>query len=370
MSARDLLSMAGVALWRHRRRSGLSLLGMSIGIAAVLVLTALGEGARLYIEGQFETLGSRLVGVIPGRTETSGNLPGAYGGVPNDLTLDDALALRRALPGAEHVAPLVVGTDDVSHGQRSRQVLVVGTVPAFRAIRNLRLAAGQFLPESGWDRGDSVVVLGSKAARELFPGRSPLGEVVRVAGWRMRVIGVIEPRGVQLGIDLDETAFVPVASGLQMFNRSSLFRILVGMRPTADLSLAAETVRAVLAARHGEDDVTVMTEDAVLESLSSILGTLTLVLAGIAAISLAVAGIGIMNVMLVSVSERTREVGLLKAIGAAPRQILSLFLAEAAVLSAAGGLLGLALGWGAVAGLVAWYPAFPARPPAWAVAGA
>jgi len=370
MSARDVAAMAALALWRHRRRSGLSLLGMAIGIAAVLVLTALGQGARRYVEDQFEELGSRLVAVLPGHTETSGNLPGAYGGVPNDLTLDDARAVQRALPGAERVAPLVLGSDDVAHGDLRRQVLVVGTVADFRPLRNLKLATGQFLPEMPWDRGDSVVVLGSKVARELFPGQSALGEVVRVAGWRMRVIGVTEPRGVQLGIDLDETAFIPVASGLQMFNRSSLFRILLGLRASADLALASETVRSVLRTRHGEDDVTVITEDAVLASLSSILGTLTLVLAGIAAISLAVAGIGIMNVMLVSVSERKREVGLLKAIGAAPGQILSLFVTEAALLSAAGGLLGLLLGWAAVAALVASYPAFPAAPPAWAVAGA
>ena len=370
MSARDLLGLAAVALWRHRRRSGLSLLGMAIGIAAVLVLTALGEGARRYIEGQFESLGSRLVGVIPGHTETSGHLPGAYSGVPNDLTLDDARAVQRALPAAEDVTPLVLGSDEVSRGERRREVLVVGTSASFRRMRDLELDAGSFLPELPWERGDAVVVLGHTVAKELFPGESPLGGIVRVAGWRMRVVGVTRPRGVQLGIDLDETVYIPVASALQMFNRSSLFRILIGMRDGADLALVGETVRSVLVERHGEEDVTVITEDAVLASLSSILGTLTLVLAGIAAISLAVAGIGIMNVMLVSVSERKREVGLLKAIGAAPRQILSLFVAEAAALSAAGGVLGLLLGWAAVAALVAWYPDFPARPPAWAVLGA
>ncbi|HSM51372.1 MAG TPA: FtsX-like permease family protein, partial [Thermoanaerobaculia bacterium] len=227
-----------------------------------------------------------------------------------------------------------------------------------------------FLPETAWDRGSPVAVLGQTLARELFPGVDPVGQVVRIGDWRMRVVGVLAPRGMQLGIDMDDVAVVPVATAMKMLNRRSLFRLLLQVRGHADIDLARGQVARLLAERHGEEDVTVIAQDAVLAAFSSILGALTLALGGIAAISLAVAGVGIMNVMLVAVSERTREIGLLLALGASRRQILAAFLAEAILLSTAGGLVGLAAGWGAVRALVAAFPALPAAPPAWAVAAA
>jgi putative ABC transport system permease protein len=197
-----------------------------------------------------------------------------------------------------------------------------------------------------------------------------VGQVVRVGDWRMRVLGVLAPRGQQLGLDMDDVVVVPVATAMKMLNRRSLFRLLLQVRTHADLDRAKERAVRVIAERHGEEDVTAITQDAVLGALTSILGALTLALAGIASVSLAVAGVGIMNVMLVSVSERTREIGLLKALGAARGQILAAFLAEAVLISSAGGLLGLLVGWLAVRALVAVYPALPATPPPWAVAAA
>jgi putative ABC transport system permease protein len=194
--------------------------------------------------------------------------------------------------------------------------------------------------------------------------------VVRVGDWRMRVIGVLAPRGQQLGVDMDDVVIVPVATAMKMLNRSGLFRLVIQVRSHADLERAKQAVVRLLSERHGEEDVTVITQDAVISAFNSILGALTMALGGIAAVSLAVAGVGIMNVMLVSVSERTREVGLLKALGAGRRQILAAFLAEAILISSAGGLLGLALGWIAVLVIVAIYPALPASPPLWAVAAA
>jgi putative ABC transport system permease protein len=194
--------------------------------------------------------------------------------------------------------------------------------------------------------------------------------VVRVGDWGMRVIGILEPRGQQLGIDMDEVVVVPVATAMKMLNRSGLFRLVIQVKSYADLGAAKQAVLRLLTARHGEEDVTVITQDAVVTAFDSILRALTLALGGIAGVSLAVAGVGIMNVMLVSVSERTREVGLLKALGAGRGQILAAFLTEAVLISSAGGLLGLGLGWAAVLGLVAVYPALPASPPVWAVAAA
>jgi putative ABC transport system permease protein len=212
-----------------------------------------------------------------------------------------------------------------------------------------------------------VVVLGAKLARELFLAAEPVGQLVRIGSWRMRVIGVLAPRGEQLGMDLDDLAIVPVATGMRMFDRRSLFRLTVQVRGTAALAPAREKVIRLLAQRHGEEDVTVLTQDAVVATFSQILGALTLAVGAIAAISLAVAGIGIMNVMLVSVAERTREVGLLRAVGVGRRQVLAVFLTEAALLSAAGGLLGLGVGWLAVRLMVGLYPTLPASPPLWAV---
>lgn len=362
----DLLRFSTGSLRRHGLRTTLSLVGVTIGVMAVVILTALGDGARKYVVDQFAGLGTNLLIVIPGKTETTGSF--GVGGVANDLTLEDAQAIERGLLEIRQVAPVTVGTEEVSAGERSRQIAVLGTVRKYQEILDLAVARGEFLPAGEMFRGSSVVVLGSKTARELFAGEDPLGAVVRIGAWRMRVIGVLAQQGVNLGVDFDDVAIIPVQTGMRMLNRRSLFRIICQVSEQADLDATKEKVLALLEDRHGEDDVTVFTQDALVSTFASILDAVTLAVAAIAAISLSVAGIGIMNVMLVSVSERTREIGLLKAIGASSSQILTAFLTEAVFLSALGGLLGLGLGWGAVRLLVQLYPALPASPPAWAVA--
>ena len=369
MSFRDLLALASGALLGHRLRTMLSLLGMAIGVAAVVMLTALGEGARLYVTSQFSQIGTNLVIVIPGKNETTGLMPGVTG-VPNDLTLDDAQAIVRQVPMIVRAAPLAVATETLSYGEKRRQVAIFGTTHEYHLIRQLAVGRGEFLPPGEWHRGAAVTVLGPETARELFGEQDPVGQVVRIGSWRMRVIGVMARKGVQLGVDLDDLALVPVATAMKMFNRSSLFRIVIEMRSHLDLEPAKEKVVALITERHGEEDITCITQDAVVSTFSSILGALTMALGAIAAISLSVAGIGIMNVTLVSVSERTAEIGLLKAVGARPRQILSVFLTEAALLSVIGGVVGLAIGLAAVQILIRVYPAMPARPPLWAVAAA
>ncbi len=369
MNGSEYLALAAGALRGHAARTGFSLIGVAIGVAAVLTLTALGEGARGYVTDSFSALGTNIIAVLPGRTETTGAIPG-FGGAPNDLTIADAEALQREVRELLYVSPVVLGETNVSFRERSRRSPIVGATAELLAIRELEVASGTFLPEGPWDRGTPVAVLGPKLARELFGGENAVGRSVRVGDWRLRVIGVLRSRGKQIGIDLDDVAFVPVATGMSMFDRSSLFRIVLKTPSHAAIEPARERALEVIAERHGEEDVTVVTEDAVVSSLTSILGALTLAVAGIATISLAVAGVGIMNVMLVTVSERTGEIGLFKAIGAGRRQILTLFLAESALISGTGGLLGLAAGWLATRGLALAYPALPAEPPAWAVAAA
>ena len=366
MTVTDLLAFATRALRGHRVRTGLTLLGVAIGVAAVILLTALGDGARRYVVGQFESLGSTLLAVIPGKTETTG-AAAFMSATTKDLTLGDAEAIQRRVPEAARIAPMTMGSETVAHGDRRRQVAVVGATSDFLEVRRLRLVRGRFLPAGDLRRGMAVAVLGAAVARELFPTTDPLGQVVRIGDLRARVIGLLAAHGTQLGMNLDEVVVIPVARAMRLFNRRSLFRILVDVHAHADLAAARRNVLAVLIARHGEEDVTVITQDAVLSSFSRILQALTLAVGAIAAVSLAVAGIGIMNVMLVSVAERTVEVGLLRAVGAGRGQIAAVFLAEAALLSLAGGLIGLAVGTLGVSVLVGMYPALPARPPSWAV---
>jgi putative ABC transport system permease protein len=344
------------------------LLGVGIGVASVIVLTSLGEGARRYITDEFASLGSNLLIVVPGKSETTGFAP-LVSTAPHDLTRADAAALLRQVPAIRQVAPLVVGTGAVRVGDRSREVTVVGTTREMLEIRHLKMSSGRFLPRGLPDA--TVCVLGARVQRELFPNDNPLGQLVRIGDWRFRVIGVIAPRGTSIGMDLDEVVEVPVGTGLRLFNRTSLFRILAEVGTHEDIDRARLAVLGVLRGRHaGQEDVTVLTQDSVLQTFNQILRALTAALAGIAAISLAVAGLGIMNVMLVSVSERTREVGLLKAVGVTPARVVAVFLVEAALLSTAGGCLGVLAGLGAGQGLQHFYPDFPFHPPGWAIPAA
>jgi putative ABC transport system permease protein len=363
----DLMQFAAGGLKGHRLRTFLSLLGVGIGVASVILLTSLGEGARLYIAGEFASLGSHLLIIIPGKTETVGLAP-LVSTAPHDLTCEDAEALVQKVRAIRRVAPVVVGTASANSGERTREVTVVGTTREILHIRHLKMASGRFLPA---DQPDAPVgVLGAKVQRELFPDQNPLGQVVRVGEWRFRVIGVLAPRGTSIGLDLDEVVEIPVDTALRLFNRHSLFRILAEVDSQDQIDRARHAAIAVLKERHGEEDVTVLTQDSVLGSFDMIFKALTAALAGIAAISLGVAGIGIMNVMLVSVSERTREIGLLKAVGVTHRQVIAVFLVEAAILSTAGGVVGLLTGIGAGRLLQEFYPEFPFHAPGWAIAAA
>jgi putative ABC transport system permease protein len=365
----DVLTFAARALGTERRRAGLALLGTGIGVAAVLVMVALGEGALRLVRAQFEMLGPNLLAILPGKSETTGALPGLIG-APRELTLEDARALRRSVDSLERVAPVVFGNEELAVGARARRVLVLGTTGELRAIRKLEVRAGAFLPEEDWERAAPVVVLGAALVEELFPGENALARWVHLGRARVRVVGVLGSQGTHFGIDLDQTVMVPVATAMRLFDQASLNRISLAVRPGFDLARAEQRCREVLLERHGVEDFTLTTPDAILAAFEGILAVLTLALSAIAAISLAVAGIGIMNVMLVSVSERTGEIGLLRALGTTTAGIARLFLVEAALISAGGGVLGLALGALLVRAAARWFPLLPAAIPAWAGAAA
>lgn len=371
MKTIDVVRFAWRSLTANRSRTLLIVFAMSIGVGAVVVLTSLGEGARRYVRNQFAALGTNIVIVIPGRAETFGGTGGMVSGrTPRDLTIDDALALRR-IRGVKRVVPVNLVAGEVWWNGRHRDVPVEGSSSELQSFWRLHVAQGQFLPALDWRRAAPVCVIGSKVRDELFGVQSAIGEIVRIGDHRFRVAGVLRQQGEFLGVDIDELVIIPVASAQSVFNLHSLLRVGVETERREDVDAVKHALLRVLRERHdGEDDVTILTEDAVSSAFDRIFTALTLALAGIASISLGVAGILIMNVMLIAVAQRTNEIGLLKAIGATPQQIRAVFFVEAAMLSGAGGVAGSIVGQLGSWGIRRFYPSLPAYAPAWAAIAA
>jgi putative ABC transport system permease protein len=370
MMVRDVAHLAWQAIRRYPLRSSMLLLAIAIGVASVITLTSVGEGARRYISGEFASLGTNLLIVLPGRTDTAGaGLQGMLiGETGRDLTLADVGALARS-PNIARTAPLVVGAGAVSWRGRERDTTVIGANAAFREIQSWSLAQGVFLPATDLDMLTPVCVLGSVVAQELFAARGPLGEWVRIGDTRCRVIGVLAQAGMTMSFDTDELVVIPVANAQQLFNTPAVFRILVEATSSERIDRAREDIIDIIRRRHQDiEDFTVITQDAILTTFDSVFAVVTAALAGIAGISLVVAGVLIMNVMLVAVSQRTAEIGLLKALGANRRQILTLFLAEAAALALLGGIIGYLVGETASLALRLTYPSIDFHAPIWATA--
>jgi len=371
MRLADLLEFAWRVLRGYPARTLLILVAMGIGVAAVVAVSSIGEGARLYVISQFGSLGTHLVIVLPGRSETAGAMPGVLmGRTPRDLTIEDALALKRS-PAIRRIAPLIVGAGDLRVGARVREGPVLGSTAEFVAIRHMEVAQGEFLPEGDPRHSQPVCVIGATVARELFPGRSALGEWVRIGDRRFRVLGVLAAQGESLGFNTDELVIVPLAAAQALFNTDALFRILVEAKSRDQIAAAKDDAEEIIRERHeGKRDVTVITQDAVLATFDRILRALTLAVGGLAAISLAVAGILIMNVMLISVTQRRGEIGLLKALGATGAQIGLAFITEAVLLGLGGAGLGLLVGKLGQLAIGHAYPSVPFTPPWWAVLAA
>ena len=370
MRTEDSLRFSYRALTDARGRSWLILLAMSIGVGSIMLLTSLGEGARQYVIDEFSKLGTHLLVVLPGKTETTGGAPPLVGGTARDLTLDDALALQR-ISNIKHLAPLAFGSAPLSYKRLDREVMIMGSTWALLPVRNLALAEGRFLSGKDPRRESSEVVIGSKLKQALFGNRSALGKWVRIHDSRFRVVGTLKPMGESLGLDLGDIAIIPVASALRLFNTHSLYRILVQASGLEDIPGVEQAMIEILRTRHeGEEDITVIRQDALLNTFDGIFQALTYTVAGIGAISLAVAGILIMNVMLISVSRRTAEIGLLKALGTPQRQILRLFLVEAGMLALGGAATGIILAFSTVYLSRYLYPGFPLIIPPWSLVAA
>jgi len=368
----DQSAMALAAIVRYPLRSSMLLLAIAIGVSAVLVLTSLGEGARMYVTGQFSSMGAHLLFVLPGKTEIGGmgGFAGSMSGAVRPLTLDDVMAFRRS-PHIKSVTAFVPGIGIINYRGVERNVDVLGTTWNMRDLFDYDIEAGRFLPEADLDSTAPIGVIGRTIAEELFRNTDPVGQWARIGDRRFRVIGVMAEAGMAGGIDVDEALFVPVGFAMQMFNRDSVPRVMVETAGGDDVEAAERDIKRIVSERHaGKDDITIMNQGAMMITFNRIFLVLTAVLAGIAAISLTVAGTLIMNVMLVAVSQRTEEIGLFKALGAQPRQIVGLFLTEAALLSLMGALLGYFVGQGAIELLRELYPIVAFRAPDWAVIAA
>ncbi len=365
----ELLRFAGGALRGQRLRSFLSALGVAIGVTAVILLTSLGEGTRNYIVGQFTQFGTSLIGINPGRVKTLG-LPGALGGTTHKLTIDDAEALRK-VPGVNEVVPVAMGQARVEGNGRGRSVFIYGVGWEASAAWRFNIAQGSFLPKMDPNRRASYAVLGSKLTRELFDEVSPLGKRVRIGGYSFLVIGVMESKGQLLGFDLDDTAYIPVATAMDLFDVDELQEIDIVAAGADVIPEVVDGARAVLMARHrDEEDFTITTQTEMLDTFGKIIGMITIAVSGIAGVSLLVGAMGILTIMWISVHERTNEIGLLRALGVTRGTVQALFLLESVLLAVAGGTLGLLAGLSLTALGRAVVPGLPLSTPPLAIAAA
>jgi putative ABC transport system permease protein len=357
----DFLRLTLGSLRAHRLRSVLTALGICVGIAAVILLTSIGAGLQRFVVEEFTQFGTNIININPGKTTTQGMSIGMFGTV-RPLTIEDALALRR-IQGVRYVNPSVAGNAEVNMQGRTRRVMVMAQGPDFAHAFSMRVALGQFLPPEDQTQPRALAVLGAKLRAELFGDANPLGARIEIGGNRFRVIGVLEAKGQVLGWDLDDAVYIPAARGLELFNREGLMEISVVYDPAASLVRVTADLRAALLSRHGREDFTVTPQQQMLDVLTSVLSVLTFAVAALGGVSLLVGGVGILTIMTIAVAERTAEIGLLRALGARRRQVLLLFLAEAAVLSGIGGFAGLALGFALARLLHLAVPALPVTTP-------
>jgi putative ABC transport system permease protein len=360
--ARDLGGLAFEALGAHRFRYGLSALAIAVGVGAVVLMSSMGEGTRRFIVSQMSMFGTTIVGVHPGKV-TTGGIPGSMGGSARKLTMDDARALRR-LPGVEDAVAFSYGTALVEHGDRGRRVLVEGCTAQVPRVWLMGVSAGNFLPDLDWNRASPVTVLGPRLKRELFGDENALGATVRIGEARFRVIGIMEAKGQYLGFDLDDIAYIPVASALRLFNQSELAEIHLLTASVDESEAVAERARRLMIERHGGDeDVTIVTQKEALQMVGDIMRVVTGTVTAIAAISLLVGAIGIFTILWIVVQERVQEIGLVKALGATRSQIVWWYLFEAILTSAVGGVAGLLTGAGGAAVLGSIVPALESYTP-------
>ena len=345
--------MAVKTLTANKLRTSLTMLGMIIGNASVIAMIGIGQGAQRLASEQFESLGPNVLFVAPG----SGQARQRTTNLPRTLVWNDAKAIASQVPSVKEVAAQRQTQLPLTYGGRNRSSLITGTTPEFLSVRDFAIAKGRFLTNSDLERSNRVAVLGAQIATDFFGGKDPIGQQIRIRNVSFEVIGIMQAKGSFLGSNQDDAVYVPLTTTASVLTgRTSPYGldvsiISVSAKNEASVPAAEFQITNLLRLRHkiiNEDDFTVQTQKDILRIVGTITGGLTAMLAAIAGISLLVGGIGIMNIMLVSVSERTQEIGLRKAIGAAESDILIQFMIEAVLLSAAGGVIGTAVGVGGI----------------------
>ncbi|GAB4541808.1 MAG: ABC transporter permease [Thermodesulfovibrionia bacterium] len=368
MDVIEVIRMSRSTIMLNRMRAFLTILGVVIGVVAVILMVAIGEGARKYIRDEFTGLGSNIIVVVPGKTSSEGGPHMGLSAV-RKLVYDDAELLKRRSRYIQSSIPVVVGTSLIKHGSKNRYTYVEGVSEEFFKVRNLSVDSGRFFTEDDIDARRRVCVIGRTVKKEILGDINPLGRFITIGESKFRVIGLMAPKGVTLGFDFDDLVFIPVTTAMDLFDTDGLFNITIKVRSEAEIPLAKEDIKKTLLRKHsGEEDFTIMSQDEMLSVMERILKIMTAVLAGIASISLLVGGVGIMNIMLVSVRERTREIGLRKAVGAKNRDILFQFLTEAVMLSLTGGLLGIMIGIILTSVIPLFISYLPTRLSIWSVA--
>ncbi len=353
MDILESVKMAVKTLTANKLRSTLTMLGIIIGNASVITMVGVGQGAQRYASGQFESLGPNVLFVIPGSSESRNRTLD----MPRTLTLEDAKAIATQVPTVSGVAPQLQTQQAVVYSNRSTSALILGTTPDFSSVRTFDVAKGRFISDLDVQRGTRSVALGPDLAKSLFGTSDPLGQTIRIKNISFQVIGIMEAKGAFLGNNQDDVAYIPLSTmSDQITGNTSPYGtevtfISIAARDENSVGAAQFQITNLLRLRHKivtDDDFTVRTQKDALEVVGNVAGALTIMLAAIAGISLFVGGIGIMNIMLVSVRERTQEIGLRKAIGASQDDILVQFIIEAIILAALGGAVGTLIGVGGV----------------------
>ncbi len=362
------IRIAFYALYSNRMRSGLSILGIIIGVSAVMVLTTLGQGAKDYINNEFSGLGTNLIIIQPGKMEQNTSFPmaGIYGTKP--LTIDDSDAVKRLCRTCMGVSPVIIGTSKVKYSNVVKNFDIFGVGADFPNIINVEIQTGHFFSEEDYKNRRKLCLIGYAVKEKIFGSINPLGKMIKIGNSGFRIIGVMVKKGNVLGYDMDNMVYISTTAAQRLFNTDRLFGIRTKARYRAQVEKAVEEVKKILLKRkRGEEDFSIMTQFSMMSTLDSIMNVLTSILVGIACISLVVGGIGIMNIMLVSVKERTREIGIRKAVGATKTDIIIQFLIESAILSATGGMAGYLLSTVGSLLIPLFINNFPVNIPLWSI---
>jgi len=349
MPLKQLVIVSLKAIFKNKMRSALTMLGVIIGVSSVILLLSLGSGLKTFVTGELEGLGSNLVLVVPGEIDTKRGFASARGGglgaiTTSKLELLDVKRLQDEVPEVSEASGLLLGSEVVKYESEKKTVQIIGTTANFPQVRNAQIAKGEFFQQSDVSSARRVIVLGANVAEEYFLGIDPLGEKMQVGRLRYTVVGILEKIGGLGQTNLDDQAIIPITAAQRQFDKDNVNFIYVKVSEADLVDVAIPKIRSVLEKRLDENEFTLVDQKEVLRTVGNILNVLTLALSGIAAISLLVGGVGIMNIMLVSVTERTREIGLRKALGATPKVILLQFLIESVLLSVGGGVIGIFIG--------------------------